>query len=64
MLTDVVDRLLPELGMMRQIINLYAYPRTNYWQFVSLPEFQAVQRHLLPLNRIARIGGYNSWARP
>lgn len=64
LLTDVVDRLLPELGMMRQIINLYAFPRTNSWQFVSLPEFQAVQRQLLPLNRIARIGGYNSWARP
>ncbi|AUF95629.1 mannosyltransferase [Pseudomonas sp. 02C 26] len=64
LLTDVVDRLLPELGVMRQIINLYAFPRTNSWQFVSLPEFDAVQRQLLPLNRIARIGGYNSWARP
>lgn len=64
LLTDVVDRLLPELGVMRQIIKLYAFPRTNSWQFVSLPEFDAVQRQLLPLNRIARIGGYNSWARP
>ncbi|MNN75085.1 hypothetical protein D3C81_1913550 [compost metagenome] len=60
----MVDRHLPELGVMRQIINLYAFPRTHSWQFVNLADLQAVQKQLLPLNRIARIGGFNSWVRP
>ncbi|WP_054900034.1 dermonecrotic toxin domain-containing protein [Pseudomonas sp. NBRC 111131] len=64
LLTDVVDRLLPELGVLRQIANLYAFPRTHSWQFVDLAEFQAAQRQMLALNRIAKIGGFNSWARP
>lgn len=64
LLTDMVDRHLPELGVIRQVINLYAFPRTNSWQFLSLADLQAVQKQLLPLDRIARVGGFNSWSRP
>ncbi|UTL79858.1 dermonecrotic toxin domain-containing protein [Pseudomonas putida] len=64
LLTDMVDRHLPELGVIRQIVNLYAFPRTNSWRFVNLSDLQAVQKQMLPLNRIAKIGGYSSWVRP
>ncbi|MNJ32187.1 Dermonecrotic toxin [compost metagenome] len=63
LLTEIVDQHLPELQLMRQITNLYAFPRINSWRFVDLPTYEAAKRHLLPLNRIARVGGYGSWTR-
>ncbi|MHC6226609.1 dermonecrotic toxin domain-containing protein [Pseudomonas sp. X10] len=64
LLTDVVDRHLPALQVMRQIINLHSVPHLNSWLFIDGEAYREAQRQLLPLNRIARVGGYNSWARP
>ncbi|WP_060508277.1 dermonecrotic toxin domain-containing protein [Pseudomonas sp. NBRC 111124] len=64
LVTAVVDQRLPALRTLRQIMNLYAMPRMNAWQFVDLEHYQAVLRELLPLNRFAKVGGFHSWARP
>lgn len=62
MLTDVVDRHLPGLRTLRQLINLYAIPRINAYRFVDLAQSQKAMRTLLPLNRFARVGGNHSWS--
>ena len=62
LLTDVVDRHLPTLAAMRQIMNLYTVPRINSWQFINLEHYQQNLRELLPLNRFARVGQNHSWA--
>lgn len=64
MLSDVVDRHLPALRTLRQILNLYCVPRVNAYRFVDLPQSQAAVRTLLPLNRFAKVGGNHSWSRP
>lgn len=62
MFTAVVDRLLPDLYRLRQILNLYGMPRTNSNLYLDLELFHAVQQARLPLNRLARVGGLHSWA--
>lgn len=64
LLTDVVDRQLPALGILRQIANLYQMPRINAFQYVNLDAYRAVLRQLLPFNRFVRVGGLHSWAKP
>jgi hypothetical protein len=64
LLSDVIDQRLPLLRVMRQVTNLYAIRRINAYPVVDLPAVQAAQRQLLPLNRVARVGAYGSWARP
>lgn len=64
MLSDVVDRHLPALRTLRQIINLYSTPRINAYLFVDLPRSQQAMHKLLPLNRFAKVGGNHSWSRP
>lgn len=64
MLSDVVDRHLPALRILRQIVNLYGMPRINAYRFVNLPHCQAAIRRLLPLNRFAEVGDNHSWSRP
>lgn len=62
MLTDVVDRHLPQLRTLRQLINLYALPRINAYPFVDLARSQQAMNTLLPLNRFAKVGGNHSWS--
>ncbi len=64
LLTAVVDQHLPALRTLRQVTNLYSIQRLNSWQFVNLDHYHAALRELLPLNRFARIGSFNAWARP
>lgn len=62
--TDVVEPRLPALRTLRQVMNLYIIPRMNSWQFIDLPAYQQALADLLPLNRIAKVGGNHSWSRP
>ena len=64
LLTDVVDRQLPTLKLLRQITNLYQMPRINAGLYVDLGRYRAVSRQLLPFNRLVRVGGNHSWAKP
>ncbi|MBV4543435.1 dermonecrotic toxin domain-containing protein [Pseudomonas vlassakiae] len=64
LLTAVVDQHLPALHTLRQVTNLYAVPRINSWQFINVEHYQAALGQLLPLNRFARVGSFNAWARP
>lgn len=63
LLSDVVDRHLPALRTLRQIINLYAMPRINAYQFIDLQRGKEAIRTLLPLNRFAQVGGNHSWSK-
>lgn len=63
MLSDVVDRHLPGLRTLRQVINLYGTPRINEHPFIDLPGSQQAMHELLPLNRFAKVGGNHSWSR-
>ncbi|QXH55272.1 dermonecrotic toxin domain-containing protein [Pseudomonas maumuensis] len=63
LLTDVLDRELASLYRLRQVFNLSCLPKVNAWQYVN-PDAVAQATHaLLPLNRIAKVGGNHSWAR-
>ncbi|QVM89903.1 mannosyltransferase [Pseudomonas entomophila] len=64
LLTDVVDQYLPALKLLRQIINLYQMPRINAGLYVDMDRFRAASRQLLPFNRLVRVGGNHSWAKP
>ena len=64
LLSDIVDQRLPVLRVMRQVNNLYAIPQVNANPFVDPQAMLAAQRQLLPLDRVARVGAYGSWARP
>jgi len=64
LLTEVAERHLPLLRVMRQVNNLYCFRRLNSWRFVNLEHYKAIRRQLLPLDRVARIGGFNAWAKP
>ena len=63
LLSDVVDRQLPSLRILRQLTNLYGMPRINAYRFVDLPRMRDSVRTLLPLNRFATVGGNHSWSR-
>jgi len=66
MLNDVIDLHLPRLRALRQIINLYALPQHNAMYLVS-PVEQALHEAAtgdIPLNHVAEVGNYHSWARP
>ncbi|MBM5460586.1 mannosyltransferase [Pseudomonas sp. P66] len=62
MLTDIVDRLLPDLGRLRQFRNLYTMPRTKSWLYLDLDAWKLAEHELLPLDRFAKVGGQHSWA--
>lgn len=61
LVTEVVDRHLPGLRTLRQIINLYTMPRINTYSFIDVAQATAALRKLLPLNRFAKVGGNHSW---
>lgn len=62
LLTDVVDRLLPHLRQLRQVANVNNMNQRGFMAFLDLEAYRAAKKHLLPLNRIARIGSNQSWA--
>ncbi|WP_434772062.1 dermonecrotic toxin domain-containing protein [Pseudomonas entomophila] len=62
LLTDVTDRLSPDLYKLRQLSHLYMLPRINTYQFVDLDALKAVYDARLPLIRVARAGHLHSWA--
>lgn len=64
LLTDVVDQHLPTLKLLRQITNLFQMPRINAGLYVDLDRYRTVSRQLLPFNRLVRVGGNHSWAKP
>jgi len=61
LVTEVVDRQLPGLRTLRQIINLHTMPRINSYSFIDVAQANAALRKLLPLNRFAKVGGNHSW---
>jgi len=61
LVTEVVDRHLPGLRTLRQIINLHTMPRINSYSFIDVAQANAALRKLLPLNRFAKVGGNHSW---
>nr|WP_225778657.1 DUF6543 domain-containing protein [Pseudomonas sp. Marseille-Q3773] len=61
LLTDVVTRRLPYLRLLREIVNANAMNQRGLRAFVDLPRYRAAMRALLPLDRIAKIGGNQSW---
>ncbi|HGM5581198.1 TPA: DUF6543 domain-containing protein [Pseudomonas putida] len=62
--TDIVDRRLPELYLLRQLLNLRALQAMNVVPFVDQARMTQLVQHRLPLNRLAKTGGFHSWARP
>ncbi|MDZ5601607.1 DUF6543 domain-containing protein [Pseudomonas sp. RP23018S] len=64
LLTDTVDRLLPDLQRLRQLSHLFMMPCTNSAAFIDLDTLNALREVRLPLKRVARIGNLHSWARP
>jgi len=62
LMTDVVDRTLPDLYTLRQLAHLYMMPRINSYQFVDLDALNALRTARLPLARVAQIGKLHSWA--
>lgn len=64
LLTDVVDRHLPDLGQIRQLTQLYMVPRINSYRFIDVERLNALREARLPLARVAKIGSLHSWARP
>lgn len=63
LLTEMVDRHLPGLRTLRQIINLHIMPRVNTYPFIDASQANAALKQLLPLNRFAGVGGNHSWVR-
>ncbi|WP_442108932.1 dermonecrotic toxin domain-containing protein [Pseudomonas sp. NUPR-001] len=61
MLNDAIDQTLPQLSQMRQLERLFKLPLINGRTFVDLDRWILAQQELMPLNRIARIGGAQSW---
>ena len=64
LLTDVVDQHLPLLKTLRHITNLFQMPRINTFQYVDPEAYRAALRQWLPFNRLIRVGGNHSWAKP
>ena len=64
LLTDVVDQHLPVLRTLRHITNLFQMPRINTFQYVNPEAYRAALRQWLPFNRLMRVGGNHSWAKP
>jgi hypothetical protein len=62
LLTDMVDRLLPDLYRMRQIEKMIKLPMINGHNFLDLEQWQVAERRLMPLRRIAAVGSTQSWA--
>ncbi|MNQ64569.1 Dermonecrotic toxin [compost metagenome] len=61
-LTDVVDRLLPDLRELRQIANLQSCSHTEMGAVLDVDRYQRLRRSHWPLHRIATVGGANTWA--
>ncbi|MBF8757807.1 dermonecrotic toxin domain-containing protein [Pseudomonas guariconensis] len=62
LLTDVVDQRLAPLKTLRQIMKLYGMP-VDVGPFIDMGAYRNAIRQWLPLNRMARVGGFHSWAR-
>ncbi|MDF0731873.1 glycosyltransferase [Pseudomonas entomophila] len=62
LLTDIVDRHLPALACIRQLTNLSQMPQRGAEALVDNRHLLSAIHDLLPLDRIARIGGNQSWA--
>ncbi|MCU7241057.1 dermonecrotic toxin domain-containing protein [Pseudomonas peradeniyensis] len=66
LLNDVIDQRLPRLRELRRIINLHALPQHNALYLVA-PVEQALREAAtgdIPLNHVAEVGNYHSWAKP
>ncbi|MDH0300275.1 MULTISPECIES: DUF6543 domain-containing protein [unclassified Pseudomonas] len=63
LLTDIVDRQWPRLRTLRQVVNLYSMPQVNATQFLDITAVTQTVHDELPLNRVAKVGGFHSWAR-
>ncbi|MFJ4348162.1 dermonecrotic toxin domain-containing protein [Pseudomonas sp. NPDC089401] len=61
LLTDVVTQHLAELRLLRQISQAGAMSQRGFAAFVDGERYHAAMRHLLPLNRLAKIGTNQSW---
>ncbi|CAK16501.1 dermonecrotic toxin domain-containing protein [Pseudomonas entomophila] len=66
LLNDVIDQRLPRLRALRQIINLHALPQHNAMYLVSPvePALREAATGDIPLNQVAEVGNFHSWARP
>ncbi len=64
LLTDVTDRLLPDLKQLRQITNLDSLSTVNSFTFVDRLAYKTALDRYLPLNGVARIGNNHAWAKP
>lgn len=62
-LTDIVDQRLPALGTLRQIYNLFAMRQINAVAYLDEGRYVAATNRLQPLDRIAKIGGAQTWAK-
>lgn len=62
LMTDVLDRSLPALYRLRQLHNLCRVPTINAWLGFESAAFEQAVRDNLPLSRVAKMGGANSWA--
>ncbi|PSS56399.1 dermonecrotic toxin domain-containing protein [Pseudomonas sp. BBP2017] len=62
-LTDIVDRRLPALHTLRQINNLFALRQVNAVAYLDSEHYLSAVSRLLPLDRIAKIGGAQTWAK-
>lgn len=61
LVTDVIDRRLPDLYRLRQFRLLHAMAQTNANHFVTLSALSEAELELLPLSRFAKVGGTHSW---
>ncbi|MDH1658127.1 glycosyltransferase [Pseudomonas mosselii] len=63
LITDIIDRQWPALRNLRHAVNLLSMPQINAGQFIDVEALAQAIYDQLPLNRIARVGGFHSWAR-
>jgi hypothetical protein len=66
LLNDIIDKHLPRLQALRRIINLHALPQHNTMYLISPvePALREAATGDMPLNQVANVGNYHSWARP
>ncbi|TDF77475.1 dermonecrotic toxin domain-containing protein [Pseudomonas sp. H9] len=62
-LTDIVDQQLPALHTLRQVNNLFAMRQINALAYLDKDALLDAINRLLPLDRIAKIGAAQSWAK-
>jgi len=63
MFTEVIDQLLPELRNIRKIKSLQTLRLAKLAHFLNANQFNTLTDQLLPLQRIATVGGSQSWVK-